>query len=130
MRKHSLILREFLTDGVMGAAFIICGIMGIVGPISLLTVIISAGAFVVEVISIILRYRKKFDVWDEAARLHYADARRVTLNIIILGLLLSGIFFLAFRFTIQINAYHIMIICGAIQVLLFSMFTFFEKREA
>ena len=84
---------------------------------------------IVEVISIILRYRNKFDR-DETARLHYADARRVILNIIISGLLLLGIFFLAFRFTIQINAYHIVIICSVIQVLLFSMFTFFEKREA
>lgn len=130
MKKYSLIIREMLTDGIMGGVFIICGISGIFKPVSLFSVIIVTLVFLAEVISIIFRLKNKFDVWDETARLHYADARRITLNTLVLFLHIMAIVTIAFRITISINAYHIMILCGFVQLMLFTTFAIIEKRDA
>lgn len=130
MKKYSLIVREMLTDGIMGFVFVVCGIMGIFRPVTLFSVFMVNISLAIEIIAIILRYKNKFEVWDEAARTHYAEARKITLNVLIVVLQIMLIIGLCFNFNISINAFHIMILCGAIQLMLFTTFTMIEKRDA
>lgn len=130
MKKYSLIVREMLTDGIMGFVFMICGISGLFKPISLFSVIIVTLVFIAEVFAIIFRLKNKFDVWDETAKSHYAEARRTTLNILVISLHVMVILGLLFKTNISINAFHIMALCGFIQLLLFTSFAVIEKRDA
>lgn len=129
MKKYSLVVREMLTDGIMGLVFIICGILGIFKPISLFSVIIVTTVFIAEVAAIIFRFKNKFDIWDETAKSHYAEARRITLNILVISLHVVIILGLLFKTNISMNAFHIMTICGFIQLLLFTAFAVLEKRD-
>lgn len=130
MKKYSLIVRELLTDGIMGLVFIVCGIMGIFRPITLFSVVMVNISLAIEIIAIILRYKNKFEIWDEVARMHYSEARKITLNVLVIVLQIMLILGLCFKVNISINAFHIMILCGAIQIMLFIAFTVIEKRDA
>ena len=130
MKKYSLIVRELLTDGIMGFVFIICGVMGMFRPITMFSVFMVNISLAIEIIAIILRCKNKFEVWDEVARVHYAEARRITLNALVLILQIMLILGLCFNINISINAFHIMILCGFIQLMLFITFTMIEKRDA
>ena len=129
MKKYSLIVREMLTDGIMGFAFIICGISGLFKPASLFSVIIVTLVLIMEIISIIFRLKNKFDIWDETAKSHYAQARRITLNILVVSLHIIIIGGILFKTNISINAFHLMPLCGFIQLLLFTSFAVIEKRD-
>ena len=129
MKKYSLVVREMLTDGIMGLVFMICGISRLFQPISLFSVIIVTLVFITEVTAIIFRLKNKFDIWDETAKSHYAQARRITLNVLLLFLHITIICGLLLKIDISINAFHIMTICGFIQLLLFTSFAVIEKRD-
>ena len=130
MKKYSLIVRELLTDGIMGIVFVVCGIMGIFKPITLFSVFMVNISLVIEIVAIILRYKNKFEIWDEVAKMHYAEARKITLNVLVVALQIMLIIGLCFNVNISINAFHIMILCGTIQLMLFTTFTMIEKRDA
>lgn len=128
-KKYSLIVREMLADGVIGLAFVVCGVMGLFKPYTLFSVLVVNVALVLEIIGIILRQKNKFDVWDEVAKSHYAEARKITLYSLVIILHVMLILGLWFKFNISINAFHIMILCGAVQLMLFVTFTMIEKRD-
>ena len=129
MKKHSLILKELLTDGFMGTGYVIIGIIGLFAPISLPTVILMYTVLAAEIIAIIMHLKNKFDVWDETAKEHYMSARRLTLGLLVLVLQILIILFLCLQISVSINVYHIMIATGLVQILLTGSFIYFEKRD-
>lgn len=128
--KHSLIVKELLTDGIMGFVFLIIGITGLIMPPTLISVIIVYTVFVAEIIAIIMRLKKKFDIWDETAKVHYATARKITIDTLVFILHICIILFIAFHISIEINAYHLMIICGAVLLIQSASFIILEKRDS
>ena len=135
MKKLSLTARELLTDGSLGLGFLIAGIICTFRPVSLPALIVLDIAVVIEVLGIIFRFKGKYDVWDELAKAHYAKARKITLNTIMLILRIAIILWLFLAlfeidFSFEFTVWHLMIVCGFIQILTPIIFAVIEKRDS
>ena len=79
--------------------------------------------------------KAKSEVWDEAAKTHYAAARKFTLFvlqflILIMLFLVLGMKIFQKSIVITLNMGYFFIIYGLIELLLSGSFVYLEKRDA
>lgn len=129
MKKHSLIEKELLTDGIIGLVFLAIGIVGLIKPATLFSVVFAFAIVVVQIIAVIISFSKKFDTWDEMAKTHYAIVDKIVNRVLILALLICIVVLNYFNISIEINACHLMIIYGSILILQATLFIILEKRD-
>lgn len=129
MKKHSLIEKELLTDGIIGLVFLAIGIVGLIKPATLFSVVFAFAIVVVQIIAVIISFSKKFDTWDEMAKTHYATVDKIVNRVSILALLICIVVLNYFNISIEINACHLMIIYGSILLLQATLFIILEKRD-
>lgn len=127
-KKNSLVKKELMSEGVLCSSLIIIGIIGLFLPTNLFSVIIASVVFVVEIILLIIFRKSNFEIWDETAKTHYATARRITIDTLIIILHIFILIFNFFKISMEINTYHIMIITGSIMLIQMLVFIILEKR--
>lgn len=128
MKKHSLVEQEIL-DAFVYVMYIILGVIGLINRESIISLVIAGLAIVLFFAVIIMRFKRKFDVWDETAKEHYATARRISLLILkCIGFVLV-ILGLIFRLEFTVGAFHLMIALGCSSILPSIVFIVLEKRD-
>lgn len=128
MKRYSLIEQELL-DVLFFSMYIIIGVFGLINRNTIISLVTACLALVLILAISIVRLKRTFDVWDETAREHYAIARRITLKIVGCVFSMTIILFLIFRYEFVINAFHLMIIWGSIELLPSIVFIILEKRD-
>lgn len=129
MKKHSLIEKELLTEGIVGLVFLLIGVVGLIKPATLFSVVFVFVIVAVQIIAVIMSFSKKFDTWDEMAKTHYATVDKVVNRISILALLICIVVLNYFNISIEINTFHLMIIYGSISIFQAALFITLEKRD-
>lgn len=141
MKKMSLTVKMLLTDGVTGAYFILLGVSALLGKMSNFPKAVLIAGIVLAlgllIFTIVVRRNWKFDVWDETAKEHFANAREIVFDFtrgLILGVsvsLLIVVELLKVNLAIfQLSGWHLMIIYGMTELALAIIFAVLEKRDA
>lgn len=129
MKKMSLVTKELLTNGLVWLSTIIAGICYGLIPNSEVTLIVFELVVSLSVIALLIEKNSQdFEVWDELAKEHNAEARRITFKCIGIFLVIGVLFMNIFEISFTIYSWHLFIFVGLINLVRTSVFIILEKR--
>lgn len=112
-RKYTIVQKELITDGVAYSGTLLMGLLYTIQEPQLWVSVISAAILIITAISFLFR-RVKTEPWDEMTREYYNEARRITMNLIFLMIVILGLFLVVTRNKIIVTSNVILIIAGII----------------
>lgn len=97
MKKLSLVTQSLITEFAYGLAFVLVGVVRMASDKGLTDFMPDWMVLIVRVLLVLLAampaierlfFRKRFDVWDETAKVHRSEAREITFLLMQIAMLL------------------------------------------
>ena len=127
--KITVVKKELLTDCATYGSSLAMGILSTFQTESPIVIVIGAALLVIMLASFFLR-RIKTDPWDEMTREYYNKARKFTLLVVNLSIMLTGIYLVISRDKIIITSSSILIILGVIGLIQLFSYVWIEHKNS
>jgi len=128
-KKYGIVQKTLITDGIAYSGTILMGILCTVKEPQLWTVIIGTIILVITAISFLFR-KVKTEPWDEMTKEYYNEARKITMNLIYLMIVVLGLILGITRNGITITSSTILIIAGFIGLFQTFAYVWIERKNS